>query len=233
MHIALDEPLTNPDYRVLATFLAKCSGVTPNLEALDGLFCALIVGPDVVLPSEYLPLVLGPDSRFDDLEAVNRVLPLLMRHWNTIAQTLGRNEVYDLYLLKQTPQGRAGADWADAFMRGVELRYELWRDLIESKEHGEAILPMMYLAQEKDSELEPLLKPMPRMTRNELLAKMTIGLAGIHQYFRERQTRSSGANRRAAPARRSTAKVGRNAACPCGSGKKFKFCCGAGGVSVH
>ncbi|MCA9583063.1 MAG: SEC-C domain-containing protein, partial [Myxococcales bacterium] len=30
-----------------------------------------------------------------------------------------------------------------------------------------------------------------------------------------------------APVVRATPKVGRNEACPCGSGKKFKRCCGA------
>ena len=93
MPIALDDPLTASEHKALATFLAECaSGVTPNLEALDGFFCALIVGPDVVLPSEYLPLVLGDHNRFDDGEEANRVLPLLMRHWNTIAQTLNQGE---------------------------------------------------------------------------------------------------------------------------------------------
>jgi uncharacterized protein YecA (UPF0149 family) len=29
-----------------------------------------------------------------------------------------------------------------------------------------------------------------------------------------------------APVRRDTPKVGRNEPCPCGSGKKFKNCCG-------
>ena len=32
----------------------------------------------------------------------------------------------------------------------------------------------------------------------------------------------------AAPVRRDMAKVGRNDPCPCGSGKKYKKCCGAG-----
>jgi uncharacterized protein len=234
MPIALDDPLTASEHKALATFLAKCaSGVTPNLEALDGFFCALIVGPDVVLPSEYLPLVLGDHNHFDDGEEANRVLPLLMRHWNTIAQTLNQSEVYDLYLLKTTPIRRTGADWADAFMRGVELRYDLWRPLIDSKEHGQAILPMMLLAQEKDPELEPLLKPMPRATRNEMLAKMTIGLAAIHRYFRERSAGSARRTGRVEPNRRSAPKVGRNMPCPCGSGKKFKACCGTGRTPLH
>jgi uncharacterized protein YecA (UPF0149 family) len=35
---------------------------------------------------------------------------------------------------------------------------------------------------------------------------------------------------RLAPIRRDAPKVGRNDPCPCGSGKKYKKCCGAGEV---
>ena len=118
-------------------------------------------------------------------------------------------------------------------MQGVGLRDEQWRGLIDSKEHGEAILPMMLLAQEKDPDLQPLLRPMPRATRNEMLAKMTIGLVDINRYFRKLSAAPAQSGRRSEPTRRSEPKVGRNTRCPCGSGKKFKVCCGAGGVPVH
>ena len=50
-------------------------------------------------------------------------------------------------------------------------------------------------------------------------------------------SRSGGAARRARPARpervetfvRNERKVGRNEPCPCGSGKKYKHCCGRAG----
>jgi preprotein translocase subunit SecA len=35
-----------------------------------------------------------------------------------------------------------------------------------------------------------------------------------------------GEPQRPAPAKRSLDRVGRNSACPCGSGKKYKKCCG-------
>jgi yecA family protein len=105
---ALDKSPTPAEYKALARILAQCTwSLTPNLEALDGLFCALIVGPDVVLPSEYLPLVLGPSTHFESLEDVKRVLPLLMRHWNTIALTLEHGDIYDLSLLKRWCRDRA------------------------------------------------------------------------------------------------------------------------------
>jgi hypothetical protein len=72
--------------------------------------------------------------------------------------------IYDLYLLKRRSHRLLGADWAEAFMRGVELRYEQWREFIDRKQNGEAILPMMTLAQEKDPELQPLIKPSTKAT---------------------------------------------------------------------
>ncbi|MDR0339929.1 MAG: SEC-C domain-containing protein [Desulfovibrio sp.] len=39
---------------------------------------------------------------------------------------------------------------------------------------------------------------------------------------------SGSAPNKKAPDRRETPKVGRNDECPCGSGKKYKKCCGSG-----
>lgn len=46
-----------------------------NIEQLDGFFAALIAGPDVVPPSEYLPEVFGGEvsdtCEFAELEEAN------------------------------------------------------------------------------------------------------------------------------------------------------------------
>ena len=56
-------------------------------------------------------------------------------------------------------------------------------------------------------------------------------LVGIHAYWaKQRGTRAGElAN---APVRRASPKVGRNDPCPCGSGRKFKHCCG-GPQTLH
>ena len=54
------EPLSSTEFAELEAFLARCGGSEPmSLEALDGFFCALVVGPETILPREYLPVLAG------------------------------------------------------------------------------------------------------------------------------------------------------------------------------
>jgi hypothetical protein len=45
-----------------------------------------------------------------------------MRHWNTIAGTLHKGEVYVPLLLKDENGVAHGNDWAHGFMRGMHMR---------------------------------------------------------------------------------------------------------------
>jgi uncharacterized protein len=58
---ALTEPLTDDEFERLGDFLYGLHGTAMTLEELDGFFCALICGPDLVPPSEYLPHIFGGD----------------------------------------------------------------------------------------------------------------------------------------------------------------------------
>ena len=94
---AKSEPLTDAELDRLGDFLKSCKGgKAMNVEELDGFFAALIAGPETVVPSEYLPEVVGGDPsdacKFASLEEANEVLALIMRHWNTIAGTLAKDD---------------------------------------------------------------------------------------------------------------------------------------------
>ena len=86
-------PLADTELDRLGDLLMRCKGgKAMNLEELDGFFCALIAGPDTVMPSEYYPEVFGGELSealdFANRDDANEILGLLMRHWNTIAATL-------------------------------------------------------------------------------------------------------------------------------------------------
>ena len=112
---AENEPLTETELERLEEFLRSCKGgKAMNIEELDGFFAALIAGPEVVLPSEYLPEVCGGDMsdtcEVASLDEATDILSLLMRHWNDIAHTLGKDEVYVPLLLEDE-------NWCDARQR--------------------------------------------------------------------------------------------------------------------
>jgi hypothetical protein len=66
---------------------------TMLLEELDGFIAGLLVCPDLIKPGEWLPIIWDRDSTdqqpaFEDLDHVNRVLGLVMEHYNSVARTL-------------------------------------------------------------------------------------------------------------------------------------------------
>ena len=60
MNNLLGSPFSEADVEVLAAGLAKIKNPDSlSLEGMDGLFCALIASSDLILPSEYLPVIVG------------------------------------------------------------------------------------------------------------------------------------------------------------------------------
>lgn len=221
--------LTEAELTRLGDFLKTCNDAM-NIEEVDGFFAALIAGPQVVLPSEYLPEVFGGDmsNAFAGLDEANQILGLLMRHWNAIAVTLNKGDVYVPMLLADDNGLCRGNDWARGFMRGVEMSKADWAQLIVDEEYGGCMVPVMMLHHEHDP--DPELRPgaiSPEM-RDEVIVQMAAGIVRAYRYFRlnRREATPDHVEPHGTPG-----KLGRNDPCPCGSGKKYKRCCGD--VTIH
>jgi len=220
-------PLSEEEYGVLDEFLASLEHGEPmTLEELDGFFCALVAGPELVPPSEFLPEVFGGDiPEFKDMEEARRITDLLMRHWNGIADTLAKDEIYLPYVYQQEDESTPANEWACGFMTGTTMRHDSWSKLINDEDHGGVILPMMILYHEHDPDLEMRPGPITPEQRKDLLAYMAVGTLKIYHYFKaDREAHKSPFEYD--PVKRGP-KIGLNEPCPCGSGKKYKRCCGA------
>jgi uncharacterized protein len=229
-----NEPLTDAELDRLGDFLKSCKGGRAmNIEALDGFFAALIAGPENVMPSEYYPEVFGGEMsdacEFGSLDEANEILGLMMRHWNDIAGTLFKDEVYVPLLLEDKDGTAHGNDWAHGFMRGTLMRHDGWSELVDDEEHGGCLIPMMMLRHEHDEDPEMRPEPISPEKRDEVIVHMTAGLLQAYRHFREHRQVSGGAH--TSSPRRTAPKVGRNEMCPCGSGKKYKKCCGGATVN--
>jgi len=247
----LTRQLTEEEYDKIDQVLARVKGgAISNVEALDGFLTALVICPELVKPSEYLKLITSGETEdhdpvFESTTEAERFFGLLMRHWNVINDTLRRGEIY-LPVLDRDDAGIAhGNDWANGFIKGTHLRYSVWGKVVNSETRGGPFVPIFALAHEHDPDpsLRPYKEPISREQREELLAGMIAAVKRLYDGFEEerKQWAATGfeEDRRHWTAtagvpgtfRSSAPKVGRNETCPCGSGKKFKKCCGQ--LTIH
>jgi uncharacterized protein len=231
---AKNEPLTEVELDHLGQFLKNCKGgKAMNIEELDGFFAALIAGPEIVAPSEYMPEVFGSETsethQFESLEEANEILGLMMRHWNDIAGTLSKVEVYLPLLLLDENGVEHGNDWARGFIRGTRMRHDGWPELLADDDHGGCMIPMLMLYHEHDEDPAMRPKPIAPEQREKVIVSMAAGLVEAYLYFRENG--QPDVNTRGPEPRHANVKIGRNDPCPCGSGKKYKRCCG--GATIH
>jgi uncharacterized protein len=122
-----------------------------------------------------------------------------------------------------------GNDWALGFIRGTRLRHDGWAELLADDDCGGCMIPMMMLYHEHDD--DPALRPKPigPEQREKLIVSVAAGLLGAYRYFR-RHKQLHGTTGVSEP-RHNDVKIGRNDPCPCGSGKKYKRCCG--NATIH
>ena len=202
---------------------AQAPDTVMDLEAVDGFFTALVVGPELMPPSVYLPVMWGGDGEgpdYDSLEQAEYVMGLLMRHWNTITRRVNRD--YPCLPLLATgtawPKGRR---WAEGFSRGVGLCFEAWEPLIGDETHAHLLAPIIAL--ERDDP-DVVTYPLGSEEREKMLGAVLLAVRGMHAYWRDHADTGVSAAR----------KIGRNEPCPCGSGKKYKRCCGSAvATTIH
>ena len=227
-----EKELTDDEQAVLDGFLARVEGGRiPNTEALDGFFAALACCPDMVMPSEYMAVIQSGrtedgDLVFENMTETEQFTNFVMRHWNHVSHQLHHGEVY-LPLLLENDEGKyLGNDWANGFLSATHLRADIWGDLMNDEEHSGPLVPILALAHENhpDPELRLFDKPIDDTKREELLVGAAAGVMRLHAYFlpqRDGYLPKTGTVIRRRP------KIGRNEPCPCGSGRKYKKCCGS------
>jgi len=225
----LDEPLSDSELDRLDSFLSHVAGgEIPNFEAFDGFITALAVCPEVVRPSEFLTVLLSGASEDDDLafdgkDEAEEFMGLVMRHWNAVNATLARDEPHMGVFLENEAGVSLCNDWAKGFQRATQLRPAVWAKILDDEARGGGLIPIFALAYEHDPEMRPYKEPITAERRDDLRVGMIAGALQLYRAFAPERRASAG---KPGPRATRLPKVGRNEPCPCGSGKKFKKCCG-------
>ena len=235
----LSRQLDDAELDEIAHVLARVKGgAIPNPEALDGFLTALVICPEFVMPSEFMEVITTGESEEDDLvfetiDEATRFNELVIRHWNAINRTFRSGEIY-MPVFDRNDEGTIlGNDWAKGFLRGAHMRLDPWAEIMDDEERGGVLVPILALAHEHDPdpEIRPYKEPVTPKLREDLIASMIAGVHQLYDMFEEQRKASAADLSSTGTFRRQSPKVGRNQPCPCGSGKKFKNCCGK--VTFH
>jgi uncharacterized protein len=209
-----------------------------NLEMLDGFFTALNCSPETPSSDVYLPEIWGgaetPDEEaFENDKQSEIFVDLLLRHWNDVLHRLKNEEVFLPILLSDESHEASGNDWAKGFIRGTEYCRADWKDLMNNEEEGGAFVTIFVLLHENDPdpEMRPYKEPVSDALREKLLISLSVGIMHIYKYFEPHRRMAAQLAKQEKTFCREQSKTGRNDPCPCGSGKKYKKCCGA--IALH
>lgn len=226
-------PLTDKELDELDQFLLYMDAEeSMTMDMLDGFLHALAIGPETMMPSQWLPKVWGQEDGdmmppADDMEQGNRLLGWVMRHFNSII--IGFEESPPVLApLWSTVQYDAMGEfedaemWAYGFSEGVKLSQAAWQALFNHPDGQLWYRPIGLLGKDDFSPDQDDLTRTPEQ-RQALAEAIEDSLVQIHAFWLP--LRQAVAERE--QAQRISTKVGRNEPCPCSSGKKFKKCCGA------
>ena len=216
----LQTPLSERERDELRAVLESRPGAMSLVRA-DGFLTCIASAPTTAMPSAWFPMVLG-DARLESIEQAQRNSGLLIRLFNQRLTDL--NEGRGVRALSSFDSEDL-AEWCGGYLAASRLDAAWKADEIGVTQ----LLPFAVLCgafslvgeEDADGELIEDATGHLEKYRRELPEYVLT----VHRYWTEWRRNEM---RLRAPTTPEPAlpKVGRNSPCPCGSGKKFKRCCG-------
>ena len=208
-----------------------------SLAELDGYVAGLIVCPVMIPPSEWLNTVWGGEDAFADIAEAEAIINAVMGHYNQVASDLANDpESYaPIFEVVVATDEVMWEPWIDGIEHAMRLRADAWGEIVESDDEEAAASISLILTMNdfyygrcelSDKAVDELDRTMPDMipsmvrTLNAWTKSRAVkgagpvsGIDGDWPGIEDVQAIGR--------------KVGRNEPCPCGSGRKYKRCCGA------
>ena len=218
---------------------------TLSFHGLQGALFAIASSPETIPPSEWLPIVLDAENiAFRNEREAQTILNHVMALYNEVnTRVLERSAAlpagcaFDDDILANFEESSTISQWARGFAAGHDWLAEVWDEYLFEElddECGTAVMVLAFfatrqLAEASYADLDPARqKKQPESfedfarTVRELFPEALASYANLGRTIFEVMSEQDASYSQ--PVRRT--KVGRNEPCPCGSGKKYKKCCG-------
>ena len=210
-----------------------------RLDEIQGYLCAALSGPQAIPEDDWLADVLGSEEALES-EAGCEAAELLRAFAVALEAELVAGEPPVLLLYPKNDDEDSPSDylpWCQAYLAGVDAAEEDWFEALGEEDAeddedirdeitylDERLFPLMVLTGEAESAAREHGEEWPEdeeldQVNNECEEDLPQAVTDIYRFWLAKRGNQT--------IRRDEPKVGRNDPCPCGSGKKFKQCCGA------
>ncbi|ASK28328.1 YecA family protein [Neisseria chenwenguii] len=192
---------------------------TMRCDEVQAFMTALLSGPDALNPNDWLPEVLGDESLFDAKER-SEVERLVIALATDMRSKLQAKMLPDLWLYEDDAGNPDFYTWCNAYLYALDVVPTDWFETIAQEEFEDLFYPIMALGGIYDEEQNgEVILHLTESELTELESELPHVLLDIYFYWQAVINKPQTYCRKAA-------KIGRNDPCPCGSGKKYKACCG-------
>lgn len=212
---AEEHALDDDEFEWLAGFLARedLPGTAMDIEMLDG-FCTGRAAAGLADAPMWPTVILGkrPETlwRMRNGTDLDRLAALAGRMERAVRLRFAEGLASEPLLLEPFPDEREGRNWSSGFVEGVLGNRTLEEVGERDPELAKMLEPLLLLAGASE--------PISEAESEKIVDALPALALGLHRLL----ARRAGARSAEAP----RAKVGRNDPCPCGSGRKYKHCCG-------
>ncbi|HFC8822718.1 TPA: YecA family protein [Neisseria subflava] len=192
---------------------------TMRCDEVQGFMMALLSGQDALNPTNWLPEILGEESLFDAKERTE-IERLVMAMAADMRMKLNEKILPDLWFYEDEAGNPDFYTWCNAYLYALDIVPTDWFEAVDQEEFEDLFYPIMALGGIYDDEENgEVILHLNEKELTQLESDLPHVLLDIYWYWQAIINKPQ-------TVRREGEKVGRNDPCPCGSGKKYKACCG-------
>src|SRR3984957_16629217 len=127
-----------------------------GLSDLDGFLTAVVIGPELIMPSEWLPVIWGEEEpEFESTAQAEEIISLIMGRYNEIATGFNSDPERFEPVFWKKPTGKVIVmDWAAGFRGGVEMRRSEWEPLFSHRKAKLLVEPLVILSDDGEHDDE-------------------------------------------------------------------------------
>lgn len=239
---------TSKEKKAIETLLSRAEEPEACMNAgeFHGFCCGLAVLPEMIRMQEWMPVAFGEEQLvFEGQTDAQKLMGELFAFQNRLNADNNAGRLlypFDPAVLKKGDLRRI-EEWTYGFYHAISLRPEVWDmggpaaneddDPDEVTEVSSALGVIMAIAH-PDHIAEIFNKETFDMLNAradadfyaKLLGLLPLAVKVLQKHAAAQPRKFSGPPRPANPVPATSSKIGRNDPCPCGSGKKYKKCCG-------